>query len=313
MSFLNFSTYSQEPKSNVHKGTYSVVSTTGVNLREAPNLKSKILVKLPFATKIEITENKSFGIDTIGENILYRNRKEKIKNHIVGNWVKIKYKNYEGYLFDAYLGEIASLKNIVLDDSELDLNKNFILLFPGSYCHNNFWSVKNMNWLGLYQIGDHFEFKTIELSYSYFRDFIPDYMAIEDYTISTNNNENLMFIIGSKINLKKGFINGKRGKCLEGSNFEDFDKLQISGTAMYPELILKSKNKKQIINSAHRSITYYSPTCLVWEGDIDQDGKLDYIISYGEKSVRTYLYLSSEADDNQIVKPVAVFSDGYCC
>lgn len=295
------------------KRTSSVISTTGINLRDSPGLDSKILTKLSFGSEINIIENNYYGIDTIGKSIVYYDNR-KTEQLIIGNWVKVKYGNYEGFLFDPYLSLKADIKRIKNIDSELELNKDYILLFPGDNCVNNFWSIENLNLIGCYKHGDGFNLKKVKLSY---------YVGWADTTTSDNksdygranniwtqDNKDLLFILGSKKNIKEGKVSGKYNLSA-ANNFDEFDKLEIVGDFESSKLVLNNSSKKQILHFSKDNSFY--PSYVVWEGDLDLDGKLDYIIHYGEKSSRTYLYLSSEANNEEIVKPVAVFISGYCC
>ena len=75
-------------------------------------------------------------------------------------------------------------------------------------------------------------------------------------------------------------------------------------------LILRKHGIKQILNEGFGR---QHPSCLYFEGDLDGDGKNDYVISYGVKSSITILYLSSEANRNELIKAVSIFYSGYCC
>jgi len=81
---------------------------SGIKLREDKNLDSKILINIPYGEKV-IVLNETLDYFEI--------------DNIIGNWVKIRYKDIEGYVFGGYLsvlpapsrkhfsvGEIYSLK-----------------------------------------------------------------------------------------------------------------------------------------------------------------------------------------------------------
>lgn len=82
--FISYSLYSNDlPK------VAWVNTSSGLNLREAPNLKSRIITMIPYNSKINILEYYSYNTDII--------------NGIEDYWVKIKYLNKIGWVFAGYL------------------------------------------------------------------------------------------------------------------------------------------------------------------------------------------------------------------
>ncbi len=305
--------YAQDTYNEDITGEYTVISTNGLNLRSAPGSQSKVLKRLSFGTKVTVLENKYFRRDTIGAKVFYHGNR-KSEHPIIGHWVKVLHKNTEGFLFDPYLENLASLDNYqyLVDDSEKYLNKDFVLLFPGEDCYNNFWPIEGMNLLGCYKDGDGFKLKKIELSY--YKSWIDPNSANAEMEINlwigAKDNKDLLFIVGSKGKLKEGKLSGVYGSTSLG-NIEQFEKLDVVGSMEESKLILKESSKKQVLNP--KSPHLYPTYTVIWEGDLDFDGKLDYIISFGDKSQNTYLFLSSQAEEGELVKPVAVFFSGYCC
>lgn len=291
----------------------SIISTTGLNLREAPKLDAKVIEKLPFGTKVTILSSSRPITDTIEKNIVYYENDE-VELPIIGNWVKARYKNVEGYLFDSYLSNVTTLNKRGRDDLDENLNKDYVLLFPRGDCYNNFWNIENLSWLGCYKDGDNFKLEKIELSY--YLDWVDpkDSQAMDigrSFSVSTNDNKDLLFIIGSRNVIKKGEINGTFGS-IWFENLSEFENLNLVDSEEGAKLVLSNSIKKQVLNS--KEAPYIYPTfSVIWEGDLDFDGKLDYIIRYGDKNIRVYLYLSSEAEENNLVKPVSVYFSGYCC
>lgn len=67
-----------------------VIAEGGLNLRESPDQNSKILLKIPDSHKVEIlNEEDSLPITEI--------------NYIPGKWIRIKYQEYSGYVFNSFL------------------------------------------------------------------------------------------------------------------------------------------------------------------------------------------------------------------
>ncbi len=74
----------------VEKYNYAL---SGINLREDKTLNSKILLNIPYGEKVFVLKETSdyFKID-----------------NIIGNWVKVRYKDVEGYVFGGYLSVIPA-------------------------------------------------------------------------------------------------------------------------------------------------------------------------------------------------------------
>lgn len=82
-------------------------AVSGLNLREASDPQSKVLTKIPFAGKVICQSEKSWNS--------YLDNPQTIKHHtatfggnpveikLKGEWVKVKFGDYEGYVFDTYL------------------------------------------------------------------------------------------------------------------------------------------------------------------------------------------------------------------
>lgn len=91
-----------------------VWAESGLNLREGKNFKSEIIKKIEFGEKVLCqgykTEyhyyNKSI---TIIDEIEFSKGQE-FSIELKGIWVKVKYKDIEGYIFDAYLSKLKPVK-----------------------------------------------------------------------------------------------------------------------------------------------------------------------------------------------------------
>jgi hypothetical protein len=78
-------------------------------------------------------------------------------------------------------------------------------------------------------------------------------------------------------------------------------------------LILESEGKRQILHTMN--VEYNSGLgVLYWAGDLDRDGKPDFFVDlYVHENVENkILFLSSEAEDNKLVKKVAYFWTTGC-
>lgn len=71
----------------------TVTTKSGLNLRETADASGKKKGVIPFGETVEITETNPAEVTIAGNK---------------GRWVKVKWKNLEGWAFDAFLGEPAS-------------------------------------------------------------------------------------------------------------------------------------------------------------------------------------------------------------
>lgn len=300
----------------------TVISTTGLNLRSAPNLKSEVLASVPYGTTVELISQDSFGLDKIGHHVFHRKlkgKKEAYKNDIQGYWRKVEYNNISGYMFDAYLGRIEPLR-----EEHKGLNQNYILLQPNDICYDNFYYDASMHWYGFYTNGSDIEMRPVEVSFFY----NPVEWLYRSSMISAGNNENLVLIIGARqaIRLQKtqNKLYSKYRLDTIRTGFEEqialFEILSKQGIyrehvledgVTHTKFFIEQDGVKQLLNEKFAACG--SSLTASWIGDIDGDGKNDYILNFGEIGGCSVLYLSSAADVKQILKPVAVYYRRFCC
>jgi len=283
---------------------YTVIANNGLNLRSDSNLTSSVLLTIPFLSQVEKLEKE-----------IIPNSNLSAQTKIEGKWVKVKFKNKIGYVFDLYLVGHSDNR---LSEEEKTQNIEFGVTFVGSNCFYNIHGNPRIVWKGVYKINNQFIIKDVKISY--FNS--PGLYGGQDLGITTDNNDSLVFLIGSEKNV---FQNGKIygymddwsnhkpiikqwGDSIITSNYDFIEIKKINRDSL--KVILTVENQTQIIDGDTRS---RYPTSLRWRGDLDGDGKDDFIIQFGEKSSSTILYLSSQADQNQIAKPVSFYVSGYCC
>ncbi len=298
--YLNAQDNDIDPQAN-----YVIASS--LRLRESPNKDAKILTNIPFGSHVEYLTNQCYNKDTTLVP-LYDD-----DYVVVGSWVYVKYKNIKGFVLNTYLSYYDK-PNIEPND----LNNEYLVLFPGCDCNFNIHNVTRWNFYGFYKTeNDSLKIRKIKINY------ISDY---KDYTcpliLYTADNLNLEFIIGSKEEMFKdeSTIFNKSVEILYNENEKQLAKeLRKVGLTLldhsnktrddFFELIYSDENKKQKINLKGFAL----PTRIKFIGDLDNDGKNDFIISYGETAGPTILYLSSKANENDLLKMVASFFSSYCC
>ena len=96
--------------------TLRVISKSGLNLRDSPNLNSDKIFLMPFREEVEVTN--TFGFEL--------SKKDTIEGRI-GNWIQIRVKDKVGFAFDGYLTKfkLFSLKSDkkCLDNWEFGVNE----------------------------------------------------------------------------------------------------------------------------------------------------------------------------------------------
>lgn len=108
-SFDSFGITEYKPEEELY-----IWAESGLNLRERPDFKSEVLAKMPFGEKI-ICKGRKSGYDyehnslkIIDEIKISDNKVSKIE--MEGNWVKISFRDIDGYVFDAYLSRFKPLE-----------------------------------------------------------------------------------------------------------------------------------------------------------------------------------------------------------
>ena len=188
----------QEVENFTDNNDYWVISRNGLNLREDSTLQSKNITSIGFGEIVNRIDNLNYNKDTIGSDKLYYEGKV-YEYPIVNFWIKVRYKNYSGYVFGAYLMPYN------VDSNTLDkkVNSNYVLHFPGYWCNYNFSKQIGLNWYGLYERNGHFDIRMVELKYTNNLE-----MEMTGIGISTDDNKGLVLIIGSR---KKSNRKGNNG------------------------------------------------------------------------------------------------------
>ena len=311
--FFSNPSFGQYEEVVIDRNQNVVISPNGLSIRNQPNLKSKKLGVVPFGEKVKIEDDKSYGWDTIGKYNYVWGGSTKSDYLITGHWVKVKYKNVQGFMFSAYLYNASFNRNY---ESEMmqKLNNDFALFYPGMNCYSNINFQPNMNWYGVYKEDGIYHLKKTNIS------FYRIYSDMLDFGISTSDNQSLLFIIGSKKTLKEKILEGKEWEGFSNSFYQyeekDFEEMNNFGIEKENNqfgfsIKLNLGVKSQILNPKELGIS--SAMSIQWAGDLDDDGQLDFIFHYGEKDGQAILYLSSEAINGEIVKAVAAYFSGYCC
>lgn len=278
-----------------------VIANGGLRLREQPGKKSKIITTLPFGTDVVYVSQQSFGTDSILVNDTY----------IYGSWVKVKSQKQTGYVLDIYLDYWEKHRSI----ADETVNEQFVLLFPGCDCNQeNIYNPDSWTWYGYFKSGDgQYTVETVDISYYRTQQYTCDLL------INASKIKNLEFIIGTK-----GPHPGKKAGTFVGDvslrsypnspiNHQAIRalslELEVADNGYSNQLYLVKNNQKQLLSRPE----YDYPASVIFAGDMDGDGVLDYLICYGDKSAVIGLYLSGQATKGEFIRLMSFFYSGYCC
>lgn len=306
----------------IQTGPATVISTTGLSLRAGPGSSHKRIDTAPHGAKVTVLEQMESTIDSL-PRIYTKPSSDDASGayHVsrIGTWARVSYKGKIGYMLDIFLKSDA-----VWDTEEelVGLNKDYLVLYPGSGCQDNFVYDPSFHWYGLYCTydGQMAELRPVKVSQWIQRsEIFTNHFYAEDMS-------DLLMIIGSREKLPerkigKAFNHGDFSPYVHGVKYDDmhdpmdavaFEVEQKTMDEGYVKTLLYLPGSpRQLLNPS--SYDYFSPNSLRFAGDIDGDGKQDYLIHWGESSGSIILYLSSEAGKGEQAKPVAGFYMGYCC
>ncbi len=301
------------PNDNYDIDQNTVVAVNGLKLRSKPSLRGKVIDKIPFGQSLEIISSNHYGHDTLASDyrIYYaESQGEYYEPLLSGYWVKARYDGQEGYVFSAFLYHHFN--------ADRDYNQKIALLTEGGNCYDNLHYRPDWHWYGLYDIDGVHQLRKVKLDL-----FVEETELGPFLTIATQQNRASLFIVGSPRPLQEGrlFFSEYTGHGTSIYRGGEVDEKALQDAALevmagegedYPLLVALGRDgQKQVLNPEESYFGY--PSALLWYGDLDGDGELDYLINYGEESSETILYLSSKAKPGQLVAPVGAYFSGYCC
>lgn len=287
-----------------------VIAKSGLNLRTGPNTKSEVITRIPYGGLVEISGDDAYGYDTL-EVI----KTEVNEFNISGYWIKVDYKGQTGYINNAYLH--FNDKKWSYKDEHL-YNQSIIFLEYRNTCNRNAHPISGYNWYGYYS--DDCELRPIKLQYG------RNVSDMRDFYIIVKEDEGLDWIVGSKEKLEPGPLdhvvkdfefktslpyNSKMDRYTSYSEpYFDINYTFTDDRIHNFDIVIKEGLETQIVMDATRDGSLKG---VMWMGDLDRDGRMDYILQYGDKEYESILYLSSKRISNRLITPVGRFHDGYCC
>jgi hypothetical protein len=239
--------------------------------------------------------------------------------------------------FVAEFRDLTNLADVVYPTTQTKL----VDLFEhgNAYRKSEVIAKSGETWLGLFEKNGKFSLKHTDVKVK----LDPTYEGYgdEDYVrLKTNEGNTPVFIVKNSKSLNAGAIttvyHRPHWKEIEKRNLpikpmaigykEDFylndnkytlrvtPGLTLDGSRVNV-LVLETGEKSQIVNYNHHYDEYDNIGDLLWVGDLDGDNKLDVYIdnySYEKGYFWSNLFLSSEAEDDKLVKEVASFGTAGC-
>ena len=327
--------------------TYHVISDNGLKLRETPGKTGQVLAVVPFGAKVQVLVDPNAGDDeiefdpparrdTVG-TLSARRFSDNPFPHI-GYWWNVQYAGKTGYMFSGFLADSELVSSVYPE-----LNDQFRLRNTdgNAAASNNPEFDPDWYWYGLFREKDgRFDLKKVTPRY-----------AVADYTDSQGNYEMIAreLIIRTDPPRRPVWIIGSRKPWkeqpgIQGINVEEAlqELYTDGGGAVNPTFLKKyalevedqtvtrggyseniqawymtGKNGlRQMVAplSIEYSYTMYLyPNALAWAGDLDGDGKLDYIFRADGEIGYYVLYLTTLAGKGEIARPAAVLWQWYGC
>ncbi|MCB0628589.1 MAG: SH3 domain-containing protein [Saprospiraceae bacterium] len=287
----------------------TVIALDGLNVRSRPDVQAETIGGLSFLEAVEVI-NCSCEMDTVGDRTYYGlGYGGPYTALIAGPWCEIKHGKTIGFVHGSYLSCHPLTRKEVLPG----VNEHYGLNFIEGNCYDNVQRNPSLNWYGLYQKDEGvYELRSMTISYFY------DYTDLGVLYV-LGGEKGLILLFGMEGKARRALIDGQHFDWPEGKMYSYTEqkgtlltrahRLHLEGRP--PVVTLEKDGIRQILSPQIADLSDASQ--LMWVGDLDGDGQEDYIIKYGEKSVAIILYLSSEAEEDTLVKPVAVYYSGYCC
>ncbi|MBP6812760.1 MAG: hypothetical protein KA138_14630 [Saprospiraceae bacterium] len=285
-----------------------VIALSGLKLRITPSFNAKTLAVIPFGETIERTE-KGYDLKP-KEDYLYLLTPDSVR----GYWQEITWRGKKGFAFSAFIGDaIYKMKD-----------EGYLLFENEGWCWNDCYASPAYHYYGVFTNRDssRWELQKIKPSFVHIDD------GLHGTMIKSNAKQPSAFILVSKKPLAEGLLlTAKKKATIFSRTFQPTEKEGLNTVAIpisqfsiaaktledrRVNLVLteKSTGRKQVIGSDF----YCDVIELVWSGDLDQDGIMDFMLSYAtENAFGCQLFLSSAAHGKQLVKPLKIYWYGDCC
>lgn len=212
-------------------------------------------------------------------------------------------------------------------------NSDIIILNPGDYKVGEFdITLKEKEWFAVYENSNFSYIKKVKLKIEKIE---PDIQYDWEYRVSVEDNKDCLFLISGLDLTDRKFDYYTNNDILKNNQDFTFEfgpyhtyissKLKLEEsigevTKRYYSVSLNYDSNNNINSQELFLFPCYDEQLilsLVWAGDLDNDGKTDFVIQtptlpYNEMGDAIGLYLSSRADNEDLVKLVAYFISTGC-
>jgi hypothetical protein len=270
-----------------------VVQPAGAWMIKKPSAKSERIVNVPYGEKV-IVAGKESESETVLDTVSGRS--------INGTWVDVTWGSKRGFLFSPYLhGEVRAVKHAAH------------LLFPFNTCYNNFRFDPNLNYYGVYRKQGNAVLRKVDASFLIHKgDGDGQWYQMAFRASRPLKEYELVFVVGLKNELKEGNIRAvvltESDANITHSSIKTIPGIGIKLQSSYT--FLKIQQDRPLKSQILSKLDYCNK--LEWCGDVDQDGRLDYIFYSGDKGVTADLFLSSLARDHELVGRAGGFFFPLC-
>jgi hypothetical protein len=280
--------------------TYTVIAAPGTMFRQQPDSAGQVLLRLPYGTPLTVIQRMHY--DTLQEPI------SKVK--VPGTWVKMKYKNQEGFVFSA---DVMSSINYAHEDSV-----HFFI--KGEHCVSNFEFRSDYNYYAVYQKDSlHYELRKVQPAF-YVRHEIPQGVDVwEWYNIGTDLGGEHWLVFGLPKILREQEIVSYQPPLYD--YYSETDTPDPIHTSRYTISIVRETKDSGwpipevvLLNKKGARVQKFVGSRILFCGDLDQDGIADLVyLDSNEKEGGYHLALSSYAEKGMLIKAVGYYQLGYCC
>jgi hypothetical protein len=317
-----------------------VIAPNGLKLREGPGTQYKVLETAPYKSTVLLTDE-YFAQKDSTQQIKFPYAIGDDNNFIIhGSWLKIKYKNKNGYMLSTWLNPACTYESKALNEN---INQEFQLYQSVNQAHCGILpDPRTNNWYNLtVNPSGQFQMEKVQIE---FLSTIGDmgYGILFDFVLRRPDNKKADVIIQSEKPLQEGKLFQKkplsqneinqpsnRGpeyykldsetqrKILLKSKNEVLKKVdlkEVYDSTKNETRIYYYKNGKEILMYTDNYSSIYGIKNVKLVADLDGDGILDYILEFDpDKASLEILFLSSEAENGYSHKAVASRASGYTC
>lgn len=287
-----------------------VIAMSGLKLRATPDINGKVLVVMPLGSKLQRLKP---------EEAFLEECRTMTQDSIWGVWEKVEYKGMKGFAFNAYFGEgLRRMKD------------DYYLVCPqAGWCWSDAYISPQYHYYGLFTNRDSSQWhikKVKPVVYAQQSD-------LPGTSIKADGIKQPVFILVSKKQLSETNITSKKtDKILAEWKWDNDTTIMKSYDLTIPyssfrlRMVPKPNNNAndnwfsvQLTDTStgkHQILVdmYGNQAHLSWVGDLDQDGKMDFMIRFsGDHGLGFFLFLTGNATKSQIVKPIVPYWFGDCC